>query len=239
MMPCGLTKAESTNTGFIDRWNRLKQSKEIEMYGRIHSDICNVLKFLFPGIKLQIKFSKPKPHFNLMNTTADSKTTFKFLDAKLFVRRIRANPQIPLSNEETLKTDLARYKLTRVELKTFTFSAGPQSLSIHQAVMGTIPKSLLFTMIANNDFLDTINTNPYKFQHFGLRTFVMYVNGSQIPSESLSIDPGHEKTVMGYETLFEGSGFHHSNSGLQITHDMYINGYYMFLFDLTPDLAAS
>jgi hypothetical protein len=56
-----------------------------------------------------------------MNTSADSKTQFKFLDAKLFVRRIRAIPQIPLAHEETLKTDLARYNMTRVELKTFTF----------------------------------------------------------------------------------------------------------------------
>ena len=210
------------------------------MYGRIHSDICNVPKFLLPGSKLQIKFTKAKPSFYLMNTAADSKTTFKFFYAKLFVRRIGANPQNPLTHEETLKTDLARYNLTRVELKTFTFSAGPQLLLIYQAVIGHIPKRLLFTMIANNNILGTINTNPYKFQHFGLRTFVMYVNCRQIPSESLSIDPGDEKTsVMGYKTLFEGSCIHHSNSGLKITHDMYINGYFMFVFDLTPDLAAS
>jgi len=210
MMPCDPTKAESTNTGFVDRWNRQKQSKEIEMYGRIHSDICNVPKFLLPGIKMQIKFTKAKPSFYLMNTAADSKTIFKFFDAKLFVRRIRANPQIPMAHEETLKTDLARYNMTRFELKTFTFSAGPQSLSIDQGVMGRISKRLLFTMIANNDCLGTINTNPYKFQHFGLRTFVMYVNGRQIPSGSLSIDTSHEKpTVMGYKTLFEGSGIHH------------------------------
>jgi hypothetical protein len=51
---------------------------------------------------------------------------------------------------------------------------------------------------------------------------------------------GHEKTsVIGYSTLFEGSGIHYSNSGLQITHDLYISGYFMFLFDLTPDRAAS
>jgi hypothetical protein len=84
-----------------------------------------------------------------MNTATDSKTTFKFLDAKLFVTRTRANPQIPLANEAILKTDFARYNLTRVELKTFSFSAGPQSLSINQAVLGCIPKRLLFSMIAN------------------------------------------------------------------------------------------
>jgi hypothetical protein len=51
---------------------------------------------------------------------------------------------------------------------------------------------------------------------------------------------GHEKiSVMGYRTLFEGSGIHHSNTVLQITPALYINGYFMLVFDLTPDLAAS
>jgi len=50
----------------------------------------------------------------------------------------------------------------------------------------------------------------------------------------------HEKTsVMGYKTLFEASGIHHSNTGLKITHIMYINGYFMLLFDLRPDRGAS
>jgi len=53
------------------------------MYGRIHSDMYNVTKFLHPGIKLHIKFTKAKPSFYLMNPAADSKPTFKFLDAKL------------------------------------------------------------------------------------------------------------------------------------------------------------
>jgi len=51
---------------------------------------------------------------------------------------------------------------------------------------------------------------------------------------------GHKKiSVMGYKTLFEGSGIHNSNAGIQITHDVYINGCFMLLFDLTPDRAAS
>jgi hypothetical protein len=54
------------------------------------------------------------------------------------------------------------------------------------------------------------------------------------------MDMSHEKSsVLAYNTLFEGSGIHHSNAGLQITHDMYINGYFMLLFDLTPDRGAS
>jgi len=50
----------------------------------------------------------------------------------------------------------------------------------------------------------------------------------------------HENTsVMSYRTLFETSSVYHSNTGLQIIHDMYINGYFMILFDLTPDRSGS
>jgi hypothetical protein len=75
MLHCNPTNAKSKNTGFIDRWNRQKQSKEIEMCGRIHSDICNIPKFLLPCLKLQIKFTKAKPSFYPMNTATDSKST--------------------------------------------------------------------------------------------------------------------------------------------------------------------
>jgi len=82
--------------------------------------------------------------------------------------------------------------------------------------MGRIPKRLLFTVIANNDFLGTINTNSYKFQHFGLRSFAMYVNGRQsLARVCLLILVMRQLWVT---RLFEGSGIHHLNSGLQITH---------------------
>ena len=85
-----------------------------------------------------------------------------------------------------------------------------------------------------------METKPFNFRHYNLDSFALYVNGKQVPSVGLTLGMDHEKTsVMGYRTLFEGSGIHHSNAGLQITHDMYIAGYFMLLFDLTPDLGAS
>ena len=70
--------------------------------------------------------------------------------------------------------------------------------------------------------------------------FTLYVNGGQIPSGGLHVDTAHEKgSVMAYRTLFEGSGIRHSNSGLQISHASFVNGYFMLLFDLTPRQGAS
>ena len=85
-----------------------------------------------------------------------------------------------------------------------------------------------------------MNSNPFNVRHYSLENFVMYVDGRQIPPKGVNLLMGHEKTaVMGYRTTFEGSGIHHSNSGLQITPDKYINGFFMLVFYLTPDLAAS
>ena len=44
---------------------------------------------------------------------------------------------------------LARYNITRVDLKTFTIFVQSKSLSIDNAVLGPIPKRLLFNMIKN------------------------------------------------------------------------------------------
>jgi hypothetical protein len=184
---------------------------------------------------------KAKSQFYLMNKDAKSETVFKFLDAQLLVNRVTANSDILTAHNATLRQRPdARYNMTRVELKTFTFCSGPQSLSIDNAVFGPIPKRLLFTMVKNTDYLGSVTTIPYRFHHYDLSYFALNVNGKQIHAEGLQLGMDHEKrSVMGYRTLFEGSGIHHSDKGFQITHDMYIKGYFMLLFDLTPDRSAS
>jgi hypothetical protein len=123
--PTAKTPTAATNRGFVTRWNKLSASKEIQLFGRLHSDICNVPLYLLPGVRLQIRQTKARSGFYLMNKTVDTKTTFKFLDGQLLVRRVRPNPAILIAQNATLRTGcLTCYNLTRVQLKTFTFSAG-------------------------------------------------------------------------------------------------------------------
>jgi hypothetical protein len=52
MLPCNPTATvdANTNKGFMTRWNRLKQSKQIQHYRRLHSDLNNV-----PLVRLEIR----------------------------------------------------------------------------------------------------------------------------------------------------------------------------------------
>ena len=59
------------------------QSKQkVQLFGRLHSDICNVITYLLPGVKLlQIKLTKFKRAFYLMNMKTDSSTILQFFVA--------------------------------------------------------------------------------------------------------------------------------------------------------------
>ena len=57
-------------------------------------------------------------------------------------------------------------------------------------------------MVDKSDFLGAINTNFYRFQDFGIRTYAMFVKGRQMPNETPTFDKGHEKTsVMAYKSI--------------------------------------
>ena len=111
------------------------------------------------------------------------------------VRRVQPNTLI-LSAQETVleRGALARYKMTRVDLKSFIFSAGSKSRSIDNAVLGPLPKRMLFTMIKNSNFNGSVETNTYKFRHY-ISEFSLYTNGRRVPSEGLTLDMDHEKNV--------------------------------------------
>ena len=111
---------------------------------------------------MQYKLTKARSSFYLKKKTADSKFNFKFLDAKLYAKHIE--PAVLSAHHSTLsKGVIARYNMTRFEHKSYTFSYGSNCLSIDNAILGPIPKRLLFTMVKNMDFLVSLDTNPYKF----------------------------------------------------------------------------
>jgi hypothetical protein len=115
-------RSSAKNDGFIARWSRLSGSRDVQIFRRLHTDLCNVPLFLLPRVSLQIKLTKARPSFYLMNKGPDTNTCFKFLDAYLLVRRVEPKPLIMSAQETALeRVALARYNMTSVELKTYIF----------------------------------------------------------------------------------------------------------------------
>jgi len=212
----------------------------MEMYGRVHGDLFNVLRLILPGVQLQIKFTKAKSDFYVVSSKSDTGTFFMFLDATLHVRHVKPSPDIQPDNAKVLEKVNARYDMTRLALKTSTFGSGSKFVSIDNTVLGNLSKRLLFTIQRNADFTGSAGNNSYLFKHFGLNHFVMCVNGRHVPSEGLTIYTGSAKPfTMAYQTLFNGLGIHHRNKGTQITPTQFMTGLFMLVFDITHVGCAS
>ena len=100
--PTAETHTSATNDGFIALWSRLSGSSDVQLLGHLHTDLFNVPLFLLPRVPPQIKLTKARPSFYLMNKIPDTKTSFKLLDSSLFVRRVQANPLILVAQETAL-----------------------------------------------------------------------------------------------------------------------------------------
>src|SRR5215475_5251454 len=106
-----------------------------------------------------------------MQKEASFKAQLKFLDAQLFVSHFKPNLAILMAhNTVLLKGEHARYNMTSVKLKTFTFSQGSKSLSIDNAILGSVPKRLIFTMLKNTDFIGSVDSNPFMFRHYDMES---------------------------------------------------------------------
>jgi len=64
---------------------------------------------------------------------------------------------------------------------------------IDNTVLGPIPKRLLFAMVKNTEFIGSLDNYPYKFRHYEVSDFSLYVNGGLFPNKGQSLGIDHEK----------------------------------------------
>ena len=79
--------------------------------------------------------------------------------------------------------------------------------------------------------------NPYKFHHFNLTYACVYKNGVQIPSKPFTPDFTNDCYAREFLSLFQGTGIHFSDQGLNVSYKDYKGGNTLFVFDFSGDLS--
>nr|CAD7463335.1 unnamed protein product [Timema tahoe] len=223
----GELAASTENKGFATRLYLLKHP--VDLLGRLHADIFNISQLLLKNVSMCVKLIRNKQEFYLL-TDADNLNTnvrLKILEATLFVKHVEVSPTISIAIEKTLlrkPTDI-----NRMDVK---------SVSLNNVVLGVIPKIVLFTMVSNDAFVGSLNTNLFQLIHRNLDRFVLCVSGIQKHLPILINFDNVGTSTLAYETLFSRLGIHHQNNGYLITREMFNKGYFMLAFDLTPDTAG-
>lgn len=225
------------NSGFAARGKATGRGKEVEMMGRLHCDIFQQDRYLLSGVDMNIKLIRAPEAFHLMAAAGSGFKTI-ITEASLFVRKVRLNPTITLEHNTQLSQGMhVKYPVRRGVVTTFTIPRGNQSINKDGVVLGQLPRRLVVGLVTNKAFNGDLEVSPFQFEHFNLNYLSLYVDGDQYPSKPLTPNYDAGLYLRSYMSLFEGTGMMNADRGHGINRDAYKDGYVLYAFDLTPDMA--
>jgi len=230
--------ATGFNTGLNTRHKLTKDSATVEMMGPIHSDLFHQDRLLLNGVSIRIRMNRSKNAFCLLSSKDGADFKVNISHASLFIRKVKVTNDTFLGHATALEHSPAFYPIRRVECKVLSIPTGNMSFTPDDVFLGQIPKRIVIGLVENAAFNGAYNKNPFNFQHFKATEVGIYVNGEAQPMSALKLNFETKQYLMGYMSLFSGTGTLYHNQGNKISRDDYPNGYALYAFDLSPDLSA-
>ena len=228
--------AADRNPGLAKRQAYSAESREIDMIGRIHTDIFFQDRYMLNEVNAKIKLIRSNDAFCLMATGAQQ---FKVAvtTASLLIRKIKVSPSVFLAHARTLESGTAKYPIRRVICKSFTVPAGYLDVSHEKLFSGQLPVRLIVGLVDNRAYNGDRERNPFNFQHFSLTEIAIYLDGQLHGLKPLKLDFDAGRYIAAYAGLFGGTNKINRDEGNDVSRSDFANGYALYAYDLTPDLA--
>jgi len=225
---------DNINDGLATRRNLVRQSRVIDMMGRIHADIFFQDRYMLNEVGVKIKLIRSNDAFCLMG---DAAYKVKITHASLFVRKVKLMPSVFLAHAKALERVTAKYPIRRVVCKSFTIPQNYMDVNHEKLFSGQLPTRMVIGLVDNGAFNGNRELNPFNFQHFNLGEIGLYLDGQQ-QHAVMPIQPDftNEQYIRAFNTVFAGTGKLGADEGIYIDREDYANGYALYAFDLTADL---
>lgn len=230
--------ATSHNSGLNTRYKFTKDSATVELLGPIHSDLFYQDRLLLNGVSMRIRMNRSKNAFCLLSAVDGANYKVVISHASLFIRKVKVTSDTFLGHAAALEHSPALYPIRRVECKVLSIPTGNMSFTPDDVFLGQIPKRIVLGLVENAAFNGAYNKNPFNFKHFKANEVGIYVNGEAQPIKALKLNFDSDQYLMGYMSLFSGTGTLYHNQGNEITRQDYPQGYTLYAFDLSPDLSS-
>lgn len=222
------------NTGWGKRQKLTEQSKEVDLYGRIHSEVFHLDKYLLNSVDVRVRLIKSKEAFHLIADKDGYKTSLSHVS--LFVRKVRINPGVLLQHSLQLEKTTAKYFFKRVTLKTFSIPTGNLSSTLDNIFLSQLPTRVVIGCVSSGSFNGDVTKNPFNFDHHNLSYISLFVDGKQIPNSPLLPNFKNNLYVRSFHQLFSETGLASKNEGNNISLSDFGKGFSLFVFDLSPSL---
>jgi hypothetical protein len=230
--------ADVANIGFKKRYGFFRNGATVDMMGKLHTDLCFQERYLPSDVGIRIRLIRQKDSFCLMSDALDPTYKLQIVECKLYVRKVKLSPSVFVAHAKALEMGNAKYPIRRILVKTFTVAQGNLSFSQENLFSGQLPSRIVIGMVDNDGYNGVFNKNPFNFKNYQLTQLKLYLDGLHTQHlRPIEVDYVAGNFIQAYLTLFEGTGKIGRDEGLDISRDEYANGYALYAFDLTPDLA--
>ena len=102
---------DDSNSGFMSRRHQTRQSRIVDMIGRIHSDMLFQDRYLLNEVTIKIRLTRNKDSFCLMGA---HERTVKIVGAQLLVRKVKLSPSVLLAHAQAIEVSSAKYPIKKL-----------------------------------------------------------------------------------------------------------------------------
>ena len=226
------------NTALAKRQAAFLGGKVVEFKGRLHLDCGYAEKLLPSQLDARLVLTRSKSVFNCMALTAGANVYVEIKEAVLYVQRRKLAIAKNMDFERQIAAKNIRIPINHVVVKSATLSAGVTTFDCDGLFSGILPHTIVLGFVENQGFSGAFGKNPFNFQHFGLCSLGLRVNGRNLPTRPLTPDYTNNRYLDAYQTLFEASDQLFANEETGITPAKYIGGSCLYAFGTGADSCA-
>ena len=227
------------NLGLKKRGELFAESKVVEMLGKIHSDLMFTDRYLPGDCTLRFRLVRNKDAFTLMSNVNGAAHKLQIQSCKLFVRKAKISPSVLVAHASAQEVSNMKFPIRRVVCKTFTITNGLMNFTQENLFSGQLPSRIIIGMVDNQAFNGAFDRNPFNFKHYDVSSLKLYADGYHGFLAPLEMDFTNNRSLLGYMSLFCGTGKMFRDEGLDIQRSEYGSGFTLYAFDLSPDLAEN
>ncbi|KAM7284928.1 uncharacterized protein ISCGN_031926 [Ixodes scapularis] len=135
---------------------------------------------LLNGVDIRIVLRQNTEDFRLLAaSTVPQKHVVQLPRIVLYIGRVQVAPTVLVGIERRLQSSPATYLLRGVEIKTRTVSPGVSHIVLDDLYPHRVTSKLLVAFVKSEAFQGSREHDPFKLEHFNLKTAVLDVGGCQ------------------------------------------------------------
>jgi hypothetical protein len=165
----------------------------------------------------------------------DVSVRINIVSLKLFIRKITPTESVRKMHLTSFEKNEAFLPFSRSIIKKHLIANGSTNVTLGGIFKGSLPRQILMAIVKSTRVNGRKTENPFKFEHYDLSYVNLRIDGQNCPPTPYQ--PNFTTGLINRElrALYDNIGVLTSASGCNMTRDMFLRGYTLFAWDLTPD----